>query len=140
MDEQNTNYGTTPDVNANTNYGTAPDMNTGYQYTNPNPQQTYTYDYVQQPVTPATNGKIGFAIASMCCGIASILCCCAWYLAIVLVICAIVFGIIALKNKYDGRGMAIAGLICGGIGFLLFLFLIFCLALGLMSDYTSYYY
>lgn len=67
------------------------------------------------------NGNIGFAIASLICGILSILCCCFVWLALVLGIAGIVLGVISLTQKYDGKGMAIAGIITGGVGLLLFL-------------------
>lgn len=83
-------------------------------YAEPAPQ----YDY-QEPTngeTPESGGNLGFSIASMVCGIISILCCCAWYLSIILAAVAIVFGILSLKKNAEGRNMAIAGLITGGIG------------------------
>ena len=61
------------------------------------------------------NGNIGLSVASMVCGILSLICCCFWYLGIILAIAAIVMGIISIKNGYDGKGMAIAGLVTGGI-------------------------
>ena len=57
------------------------------------------------------NGNIGFAIASLICGILSILCCCFVWLALVLGIAGIVLGIITLTQKYEGKGMAIAGIV-----------------------------
>ena len=63
----------------------------------------------------AGNGNIGLSIASMVCGILSLVCCCLWYLGVILAIAAIVMGIISIKNKYEGKGMAIAGLVTGGI-------------------------
>ena len=62
------------------------------------------------------NGSPGFGIASMICGILSLLCCCFWPLSLVCSIVAIVLGIIAIYNKYDGKGMAIAGIVMGSIG------------------------
>lgn len=68
--------------------------------------------------------KPGFAIASMVCGIVSILCCCTGYFGLLLSIVAVVLGIVALVKKYDGKGMAIAGIICGSIGLIIVLILI----------------
>lgn len=62
---------------------------------------------------------MGIAIASLVCGILSILCCCLTCFSVVLSIAAIVLGIITLVNKYDGKGMAIAGIATGGVGILL---------------------
>lgn len=71
-----------------------------------------------------TNGNIGFSIASMVCGILAICCCCLSLFSLMLSIMAIVFGIISLNNKYEGKGMAIAGIITGGIGIFMWLCLI----------------
>lgn len=60
-------------------------------------------------------GNIGFSVASMVCGIVSLLCCCVWFFSVILAVVAIVLGIISLKNGYEGKGMAIAGLVTGGI-------------------------
>ncbi len=71
-------------------------------------------------------GKNGFSIASMVCGILSItICCTTGIFGLILAVAAIALGIIALCNKYDGKGMAIAGIITGGIGFIIAGFLIF---------------
>ncbi len=64
-------------------------------------------------------GKIGFSIASLVCGILSIIFCCSDIFGFILAVAAVVLGIIVLRNKYDGKGMAIAGIITGGIGFLI---------------------
>ncbi|GFI15450.1 MAG: zinc-ribbon domain-containing protein [Lachnospiraceae bacterium] len=59
-------------------------------------------------------GNIGFAIASLVCGICSLLCCCLTLFSAVLAVAAVVLGIITICFKYDGKGMAIAGIITGG--------------------------
>lgn len=66
------------------------------------------------------NGNIGFAIASMVCGILSLICCCFGFFSLILAIAAIVLGIVSLNSKYDGKGMAIAGIVTGGIGAFIF--------------------
>ena len=76
----------------------------------------------------STGGNSGFAIGSMICGIISILCCCLTWVSLILAIAASVLGIIALKYQYDGRGMAIAGIVTGGIG--IFIWLIVLLVAG----------
>lgn len=81
------------------------------------------------------NGNIGFAIASLICGILSILCCCFVWLALVLGIAGIVLGIITLTQKYEGKGMAIAGIITGGVGLLLFLIVL--LVAGSTDAFTT---
>ncbi|MGN0376925.1 MAG: DUF4190 domain-containing protein [Suilimivivens sp.] len=79
-------------------------------------------------VTAGSNGNSGFAIASMVCGIISLICCCLSWFSLVLGIAAVVLGVIALKHKYDGKGMAIAGIVTGGIG--IFIWLIVMLVAG----------
>ena len=78
------------------------------------------------------NGSSVFAIISLVCGIVSVLCCCCGWLSIILGVGAIVLGIISLNNHEDGRGMAIAGIICGGIGTLMAVVII--ILGGLMSS------
>lgn len=58
----------------------------------------------------------GFSIAGMICGILSLLCCCVWYVGLVLGIVGLVLSIISLKQQKPGRGMAIAGVVCSAIG------------------------
>lgn len=82
----------------------------------------------------AKGGNIGLAIASMVCGIVSIVCCCMWLFSLMLAIAAIVLGIIALNKKYDGKGMAIAGIITGGIGFLLSLFWLIMMGIDMVTS------
>lgn len=89
-----------------------------------------------------SNGNIGFAIASMVCGILSLICCCFSLFSLVLGIAAVVLGIVSLSGKYEGKGMAIAGIITGGIG--IFIWVIFMLigGSGLLLDLIeefSYY-
>ena len=73
----------------------------------------------------SSNGNIGFAIASMVCGILSLICCCFSLFSLVLGVAAVVLGIVCLSGKYEGKGMAIAGIITGGIG--IFIWVIFIL-------------
>jgi hypothetical protein len=64
----------------------------------------------------------GLAIASMICGIVALVICCAWYLACVLGLVAVVLGFVALGKikgdpvRYRGKGMAITGIITGILG------------------------
>lgn len=79
-------------------------------------------------------GNIGFAIASLVCGIISLVCCCLGLFSAVLGIAAIVLGIITLCFKYDGKGMAIAGIITGGLALV---FVIFAMIIGSSSAYLD---
>ncbi len=95
-------------------------------------QQEYTTTEPEKPVyetptnstsnmsnqEPSQNGK-GFAIASMICGIASIVLCCFTYFALILSIAAIVLGIVSKKKSSEGSGMALAGIITGAVGALI---------------------
>ncbi len=72
--------------------------------------------------TPKKGSYIGVAIASLVCGILSLLCCplaccgsCCGSPNVLLALAAIVLGIVTLVKTFEGRGMAIAGIICGGI-------------------------
>ncbi len=59
-------------------------------------------------------------IVSLVCGILGIY----FPLAIILGPCALVFGIVGLNNKYKNKGMALAGVILGGIEILFWILLI----------------
>ena len=113
--------------------------NVNYQYNN-------SY---QQPV-PSQPGK-GMGIASMVLGIIALIvtlvsCCMpfGYFLASILGILSIVFGIIAIAKK-SGKGMGIAGIICSVVGLLLAIVIIifsFLLGVGIAasSDYADDYY
>ena len=74
----------------------------------------------------------GVSIASMVLGIFSLTFgCCITYVEIASAIAGIITGIISLKNKKPGKGMAIAGIIMSAIALV---FLVFCIILVLTSD------
>ena len=77
--------------------------------------------YTAEPVVAEKKGGKGFAIASMICGILSVVCCCLGCVSLVLAIAAVALGIVTLACKYDGKGMAIAGIVLGGLGVIFFL-------------------
>ena len=59
------------------------------------------------------NGGAGMAIASMVLGIvALVLSCCFYYISIPCAIISIILAAVALSKHTDGKGMAIAGLVC----------------------------
>ena len=65
------------------------------------------------PVQPEQKSS-GLAIASMVLGIfALVLSCYIPYLPILLGLLAVIFGGVSLAKKMGGKGMAIAGLVCG---------------------------
>ncbi len=89
----------------------------------------------------------GLGIASMVCGILSIVTiCCLPYAPIVLGIVAIVLGIVQIV-KNEKKGMAIAGIVCGAVGLIGYILILaigaYALSSGLydeiMSQYSQYY-
>ncbi|MCR5789082.1 MAG: DUF4190 domain-containing protein [Lachnospiraceae bacterium] len=85
--------------------------------------------------TAEGNGSAGISIASMVCGILSILCCCTGWFGLILSAIALVMGIVSVKNNYSGREMAIAGIITGGCGIALcFVMLIFAAIVNGLSN------
>ncbi len=66
-----------------------------------------------------TNGYIGFAIGSLVCGCLSIFCCFLACLSAPISIAGIILGGVTLFKKYDGRGLAIAGIVTAGVGLVL---------------------
>ena len=83
----------------------------------------------------SSGANIGFAIASMVCGILSLLCCCLDLFSPILAIAAIVLGVITLCFKYDGKGMAIAGIATGGVALV---FRIIILIIAFATGTTAY--
>lgn len=80
------------------------------------------------------------AIIGMICGIVSIVFFCVPYFSIPCSIGGIVLGAIGLKSS--GKGMAIAGIVCGSIGLVIaVVFIILILAAGISTEMlNSYYY
>ncbi len=86
--------------------------------------------YVQSPAAeaplpvyqePEVKGGSGLAIASMICGIVSLCCCCCiipWF-GLTIPAAALVLAIISLVKGRRGKGMAITGLITGGLALLI---------------------
>lgn len=96
-------------------------------YNNVNPYNNVYYN----GVVKKNNEKIAVAVISMILGILSILCCC-WIgmFDLILAIPAVILGILTVTKKWAGKGMAIAGIICGGIGILLCVALIIIALIG----------
>ncbi len=97
----------------------------------------------ETPKEPVKNRK-GLAIAAMVLGIVSIVFFCVWYISIPCAILAIIFGILSIKSTR--RGMAIAGISTGAVGFvlmlLLYAFIFFVIGVGTFSglrDAIEYY-
>lgn len=98
----------------NENYEKRPDDGYTQAGTTQNTQQNLAMMQSQ-----STEKASGFAIAGMVCGILSIVCCCAWYISGILAILGLVFSIMVLVKNLPGRSLAIAGVICAGVGLVL---------------------
>lgn len=95
------------------------------------PQQYPPYGYAPSGYYPAPSTTNGFAIASLVCAIV---------LAVLFGIGSVLgvgFGIVGLRqcraHHEGGRGLAIAGIVIGGIGILFWLLVL----VGLLADSTS---
>lgn len=96
---------------------------TSQQSTQNNPYgQTYRGGIPYQPYNPtpaSSGGMVGFSIAGMILGILSVILCFFLCFDWIISIPGLIFSIIALSKNYAGKGMAIAGLVCSGVGTLL---------------------
>lgn len=100
--------------------------------------------YVQQPAVSA-RGPIndGFCITGLVCGIVALVVC---YPGIILGVLGLVFGILGIKRvdrsggTRTGRGMGLAGAICGGIAVALWVTLFVVAILASNNSGSDYYY
>ena len=132
----NTSYG---NGGTNYNYGQANDS-AGYNYGQTNGSTEYNYGQPAGRYGSNKSESEGFGIASLVLGIitALLFCTCISWITGIL---AIIFGIIQLV-KGNKKGMAIVGLITGGIGFaasIILYILIFFTSLGSYSNYDDIY-
>ena len=132
----NTSYG---NGGTNYNYGQANDS-AGYNYGQSNGSTEYNYGQPAGRYGSNKSESEGFGIASLVLGIitALLFCTCISWITGIL---AIIFGIIQLV-KGNKKGMAIVGLITGGIGFaasIILYILIFFTSLGSYSNYDDIY-
>lgn len=85
--------------------------------------QSYSSQYEsnrsQSSNAAPAGGSMALSIISMVLGLVSIGCCCLMGANIAAAVGAVVCGIIALTTGKPGRGMAITGIITGGIGILM---------------------
>ncbi len=122
QDDIQINYGSDqPNYYQNTSQGST--------YYDPSQSQYYSPEGNKEP---AGGGNIGIAIASLVCGILSLICCCTGLFSAILAVAAVVLGIITLCFKYDGKGMAIAGISTGAVTLVI-------LVLALILSGTSFY-
>lgn len=134
--------GDTPDLNKNPeppsyggptgdSYGTPPPAQPGY---NQPPAYGQPGDYGQTGYGYGAPKPKGLSIASMVCGIVSIVLWCFPYLGLPVGIAAVVTGVMANKKiqqgQADGAGMAKAGLITGIIGIVIAVLMIILAIIG----------
>lgn len=129
------NYGQS---NGGTDYGYGQSNDSaGYNYGQSNNSADYNYG---QPNGNNKSESEGFGIASLILGIITVLLfctCISWITGIL----AVIFGILQLV-KGNKKGMAVVGLITGGIGFaasIILYILIFFTGLGSYSSYNDIY-
>ncbi len=113
-----------------------------YNQNNYNQNSYNQNNYSQNNYRP--NNSKGYAIASMVCGICSILTCwCYGIIGLICGVCAIAFYFVLKNKRISTRGMATAGLVCGIIGTALsiicLVLVIIGLAIGSSIDYMGYY-
>lgn len=88
----------------------------------------------QQP----DNGGKGLSIASLVLGIVSVIfSCCLWYIGLPCGIIGLVLGILSMKKKAPGKGMAIAGIILSAVALVLGIITIFCLIFAASVPWDS---
>lgn len=89
---------------------------------------------------PARTGRNGLGVAALVVGILSIVLCFAWYVAVVLGILGVVFGVIgrgrANRGEATNRGMATAGLVTGIIGIVASI-AVFCAVVAFANSSTG---
>jgi hypothetical protein len=85
-----------------------PYNNTGSTYSPPP-----TYGPGNNTINQPAQGSQGLAIASLVCGILSIICC---WIGFLISFGGLITGIMAITKKENGRGMAIAGTVMSAIG------------------------
>jgi len=98
-------------------------------------QQGSNAQYQQESNSTMSAESGGFGIASMICGIISLLACCLWCISVPLAVISIVLGILQIC-KGTGKGMAIAGIVCSAIG--LFPTLLFLVWFVMIQSYDGY--
>ena len=116
----------------NNNLENNSDYQNGYTEETTNTENSYTYDQ-SAVATPENNvGKV-LSIVSICCGVTSTICCwvpLVYILGFITGPAGVITGIIAL-NKKGIKGLAIAGIVTGGLGVVLCIVnLIFGFAIG----------
>ena len=117
--------------------GSYQSQNTG-SYSSSETQST-TRSYANTSSKPANDKDKYFAIGSLVCGILSIICCCCCipFVNFIFGGAAVGLGIYVLTQNLPGKEMAIAGIVCGGVGLFIFLAGIIANVSGFASDLTN---
>lgn len=134
QEEIKINYGTETQNNGSGAQSYSTDSNSNAYYTSSQPQY---YSATENNNSSQGGGNIGFAIASLVCGILSLLCCCLTLFSAVLAVAAVVLGVITLCFKYDGKGLAIAGIVTGGFGLVIVIFAMILSASGSYNELVN---
>lgn len=140
--EDNQNYGQQPYGNQQYNQQPYGDQQYnqqpyGNQQNNQQPYggQQYNQQPYAQPVKPVVydvlpNNHSGVSVAALICGILGIVFFWLPFIDLIVNIAGMICGIVSLSKKYDGKGMAIAGLVTAIIGLLISLYFMFCFLIG----------
>ncbi len=131
--EDNQNYGQQPYGDQQYNQQPYGDQQYNQQ---PYGNQQYNQQSYTQPMKPVVydvlpTGHSGVAVASLICGIMGIV---FFWIPVVdlgLNIAGLICAIVTLSKKYDGKGMAIGGLVTSIIGLLISLYFMFCFVIGM---------
>lgn len=106
----------------------------GYNQYNQNPYDQNSYQN-REP-----KGSNSMAVASLVCGIVSLLISCCWFISLPLSITGIVLGIIVLKKNKEGRSLAIIGIIIGAATIVICILLVaFSAYMFSNNEFVNYY-
>jgi len=96
--------------------------------------QPYQPEYMSHP--PGNAPSAGLAIASMVCGIVSLVLVCLWFISLPTSIVAIVLGKVAKgqirRGEASGQGMATAGIVCGSVALTIYMVLFIAVICGVI--------
>ena len=124
MDSNNFNYNNNFNNQQNPNYN-QPNPNYNQPNLNYSPPNYSADAYLRQ--TSQSSGQKTFGIISLVCGLIGLPCaCCCGIFGFIFPIVAIVCGILSIykHEDKDAKGMAIAGIICGGVGIIIVIILL----------------
>ncbi len=111
------------------------------------PSESYYYEKSVQATSPQNNiehyvdepePSKGLAIASLVCGIVSIVFCCTSWIGGLVGIAGLITGILAKSKRQGGSGMSTAGIICSVIGILLSIIMLVFIGLAALGEVLAY--